>query len=51
MPNLSIKERKAKSNTDDLIFRKKSNLSSGTLLFLSSYVDIEYNCAEPLTNK
>ena len=43
MPSLSIKERKAKFNTDDLIFRKKSNLSS--------YVDIEYNSAESLTNK
>ena len=47
MPSLSIKERKAKCNTDGLIFRKKSNLSSGTLLSLSSYVDIEYNSAEP----
>ena len=43
MPSLSTKERKAKFNTDDLIFRKKSNLSS--------YVDIEYNSAESLTNK
>ena len=43
MPSLSIKERKAKFNTDDLIFRKKSNLSS--------YFDIEYNSAESLTNK
>ena len=43
MPNLSTKRRKAKFNTDDLIFRKKSNLSN--------YVDIEYNCAELLTNK
>ena len=41
MPSLSIKERKAKFNTDDLIFRKKSNLSG--------YFDIEYNSAESLT--
>ena len=34
MPSLSTKERKAKFNTDDLFFSKKSNLSS--------YVDIEY---------
>ena len=51
MPSLSIKERKAKFNTDDLIFRKESNLPSGTLLSLSSYFDIEYNSAESLTNK
>ena len=51
MPSLSIKERKAKFNTDDLIFKKESNLSSGTLLSLSSYVDIGYNSAESLTNK
>ena len=51
MPNLSAKERKAKFNTDDLTFRKESNLSSRTLLSLSSYVDIEYNSAESLTNK
>ena len=43
MSSLSKKERKVKFNTDDLIFRKKSNLSS--------YVDIEYNSAESLTNK
>ena len=43
MSSLSTKERKAKFNTDDLIFRKKSNLSS--------YFDIEYNSAESLTNK
>ena len=43
MPSLSTKEKKAKFNTDYLIFRKKSNLSS--------YVDIEYNSAELLTNK
>ena len=34
MSSLSTKERKAKFNTDDLIFRKKSNLSS--------YFDNEY---------
>ena len=56
MPSLSTKERKAKFNTDDLIFRKKFNLPSGTQLSLSSYVDIqcsstEYNSAESLTNK
>ena len=43
MSSLSIKERKAKLNKDYQIFRKESNLSSGTLLSLSSYVDIEYN--------
>ena len=43
MPSLSTKGRKAKFNTDDLIFRKKSNSSS--------YVDIEYNSADSLTNK
>ena len=36
-----INKRKAKFNTDDLIFRKKSNLSG--------YFDIEYNSAESLT--
>ena len=51
MSSLSIKKRKAKFNTDDLIFRKESDLPCGTLLFLSSYVDIEYNSAESLTNK
>ena len=44
MPSLSIKERKAKFNTDNLIFRKESNLPSG-------YVDNEYHSAESLTNK
>ena len=29
MSSLSIKDRKAKFNTDDLIFRKESNLPSG----------------------
>ena len=51
MPSLLIKERKAKFNNDDLIFRKESNLPSGTLLSLSSYAEIEYNSAESLTNK
>ena len=41
MPSPSTKERKAKFNTDDLVFRKKSNLSG--------YFDIEYNFAESLT--
>ena len=41
MPSPSTKERKAKFNTDDLIFRKKSNLSG--------YFDVEYNSAESLT--
>ena len=43
MPSQSRKERKAEFNTDDLILRKKSNLSR--------YVDIEYSSAESLTNK
>ena len=51
MTSLSIKERKAKFNTDDMIFRKESNLPSATLLSLSSYVDTEYNSAELLINK
>ena len=51
MPSLSIKERKAKFNTDDLILVKESNLPFGTLLSLSSHVDIEHNSAESLTNK
>ena len=52
MPSLSINKRKAKFNTNDLIFRKKkSNLPFWTLLSLSSYVDIEHNSAESLTNK
>ena len=51
MPSLSIKERKAKFNTNYRIFRKESNLPSGTLLSLSSYVVIECNSAESLTNK
>ena len=41
MPSPSTKERKAKFNTDGLIFRKKSNLSG--------YFDIEYMSAELLT--
>ena len=44
MPSLATKERKAKFNTDDLIFRKESTLPSGTLL------SAEYNSAESLTN-
>ena len=32
-------------------FLEESNLLSGTLLSLSSYVDIECNSAESLTNK
>ena len=51
MPNLSTKERKAEFNANDLIFRKESNLPPATLLFLSSYVDIEYNFAKSLTDK
>ena len=38
MPSSSTKERKAKFNADDMIFRNKSNLSG--------YFDIEYNSAE-----
>ena len=41
MPSVTTKERKAKFNTDDLILRKKSNLSG--------YSDIEYKSAESLT--
>ena len=48
MLNLSTKERKAKFNIDDLIFRKKFSLPSVTLISLSSYVDIECNSAESL---
>ena len=51
MLSLSTKERKAKFNTDDLIFRNESNLTSGTTLSLSSYDDIEYVSAESLANK
>ena len=43
MSSLSKTERKVKFNTDNLIYRKKSNLSS--------YFDIEYNSDESLTNK
>ena len=43
MSSQSTKERKVKFNTDDLIFQKKSNLSS--------HFDIEYNSVESLTNK
>ena len=56
MLSLSTKERKAKFNTDDLIFRKRFSLPSGALLSLSSHVDTErssaeYKSAESLTNK
>ena len=40
-PSTKERERKAKFNTDDLIFRKNSNLSG--------YFDIEYNSAESPT--
>ena len=40
MLSLLTRERKAKFNANDLIFRKESNLPFGTLLSLSSYVDI-----------
>ena len=43
MPSLSTTERKAKLNTDDLIFIKKSNLST--------YFDIEYNSPKSLINE
>ena len=56
MPSPSTKEKKAKFNTDDLIYLKKFSLPSETLLSLSSYVDIERSSAEcnstaSLTNK
>ena len=56
MLSLPTKERKTRFNTDDLSFQKKFNLSSGELLSVSSYFDIErssaeYNSAESLTNK
>ena len=51
MPSLSIKQRKAKFNTDYLIFRKDSDLPYGIPLSLSSYVDFEYNSPESLINK
>ena len=40
---LILNKKTKKFNTDDLIFRKKSNLPS--------YFDTEYNSAESLTNK
>ena len=43
MSSLSKKESTVKFNTDDLIFRKKFNLSSS--------FDIKYNSPESLTNK
>ena len=45
MSRLSTKERKEKFNTNDLIFRKKFNLPSGTLLSAA------YDSSESLTNK
>ena len=48
--SLSTKERKANLNANDLIFRKKFNLTSGTLLS-AEYSLTEYNSAESLTNK
>ena len=50
MPSLSTKERKANFNNNDLIFRKKFNLPSGTLLSAERSSN-EYNSAESLTNK
>ena len=50
---LSTNERKAKFNTNDLIFRKKIHLPSGTLLSAERSFT-EYNSAESLeslTNK
>ena len=46
MPSLSTKERKAKFNTNDLIFRKKFSLTSGALLSAESN-----STAESLINK
>ena len=39
MPSLSTKERTANFNNNDLIFRKKFNLHSGTLLSAESLAD------------
>ena len=53
MPSLSTRERKAKFNTNDMIFRKKFNLTSGTLLSAEGS-SAKYNFAESLeslTNK
>ena len=50
MLNVSTKNRKAEFNTIDLIFRKKFNLPSGTLLSAERSSN-EYNSAESLTNK
>ena len=36
MLSLPTKERKAKFNTDDLVFRKESNLPFRTLLYLQA---------------
>ena len=45
---INKKKRKTKSNINDLIFRKEYNLAFGTLLSLSSYVDIECNSGTKL---
>ena len=50
MLSLSTKERKAKFYTDDLIFRNKFSLPSGTLLSVERSFT-EYSSAESLTNK
>ena len=47
MPSLSAKERKEKFNTNDLIFRKKFKLPSGTLLS-PGRSSTEYNSEESL---
>ena len=46
MPSQSTKERKAKFNANDLIFRKKFSLPSGALLSVESN-----STAESLINK
>ena len=52
MLSLSTKERKAKFNTDDLVFRKKFNLPSGTPSGKpAERSSTEYNSAESITNK
>ena len=50
MSSLSTKERKAKFNTNGLIFRKKFNLPSGTLLS-AEWNSIEHSSTKSLTNK
>ena len=47
MPSLSTEERKAKFNTNDLIFRKKFNLPFGILL-CAERSSTEYKSAESL---